>query len=83
MKGKNEKAPEKQEPQDEKATVDQIKRKYGFPLSGVSMQIQYICIQLYAPKALPMYDWKKWFALIKTELPPSMFCQSQVDYLYL
>ena len=44
MKGKNEKAPEKQEPQDEKATVDQIKRKYGFPLSGVSMQIQYICI---------------------------------------
>lgn len=45
MKGNNEKVqtkevPAKEEPQDEKAgAVDQIKKKYGFGLSGVSMHI--------------------------------------------
>jgi WD40 repeat protein len=35
MKVKNEKAPVKEEPQDEKpGTVDQIKKKYGFTMSG-------------------------------------------------
>lgn len=38
MKGKNEKVPAKEEPQDEKTgTVDQIKKKYGYTLTGVSM----------------------------------------------
>lgn len=45
MKGNNEKVqtkevPIKEEPQEEKAgSVDQIKKKYGFGLSGVSMHI--------------------------------------------
>lgn len=35
MKGKNEKVPAKEEPRDEKAgTVDQIKKKYGYTLTG-------------------------------------------------
>lgn len=38
MKLKNEKSSTKEEPQDEKAgAVDQIKKKYGFPISGVSL----------------------------------------------
>lgn len=37
MKGKNEKVPAKEDPQDEKAgAVDQIKKKYGFSLTGDS-----------------------------------------------
>lgn len=37
MKARNEKLPEKKELREEKAgAVDQIKKKYGFPASGVS-----------------------------------------------
>nr|CAN62018.1 hypothetical protein VITISV_008855 [Vitis vinifera] len=41
VKLKNEKSSTKEEPQDEKAgAVDQIKKKYGFPISGESSVIK-------------------------------------------
>lgn len=54
MKGKNEKVPAKEEPQEENTgSVDQIKKKYGYTSStGVSATIAFIsCVTLFVGQA--------------------------------